>query len=184
MTPSIKNSSNLISLQIFRLSSPQTLATTSKRLKTFLPSLQSTTTPYVLSVLSVIACAFFILLDDDFFAKEVLIKEILKAIDQVPTKTPIDPRLSSRVSLYLQAFRYMLVLYGDKAKAFSATCTEDFASYLKAAIKTSNDVYSWSKDDRKFLKQIALHPLYLEKVTALFKKVEKGLQGTPYAVLD
>lgn len=115
----------------------------------------------------------------------MLAKEILKAITQSKTlpKLPLDERTSSRVALHLQTFRYMLVLYGGKYSGISEkSCPKEFAEYLWAAKKVSNDVYNWSPDEVNFLKKVAFRPLYFDEIDEIFNKVEKSLMSTPYAV--
>lgn len=113
--------------------------------------------------------------------KETLIKELLKILSKESTaKAPLDGSLSARLALHLQTFRYMLATYGDKSKVLSKeTCPESFVKYLKAAKRASNDVYSWSKDDKKFLKNVAFRPMYFEKTSDIFHKMEKALSGLP-----
>ena len=118
--------------------------------------------------------------------KEELANAILLAItgkSAAELQMPLGMELSSELALHLQTFRYMLALYAEKSKGIDKhSCPESFAHYLKAAMKLSNDMYAWTKDDRAYYKKLFFKPKQFEMFSEMFSRVKKALAKSPHLV--
>ncbi len=107
-----------------------------------------------------------------------MIKAILQALN-IPDRTPLDEHSSARVAVHLQIFRYMMALYAGMT---DQNCPASFGNYLRTAVRTSGDVYSWTKDDKQYYKKMSFRTLQFEHLRHVFQEVQKHLSAHPKAV--
>ena len=109
--------------------------------------------------------------------KEELTKQFLSLIvgDNQP-QFPLSLELGVSLSIFLQSFRYLMALYGDKKMFTSSSCSEDFTNYLQVVLKTSSNVYNWPADDVKFLKEFSPRVLELDDPDNVFDMLQSKIQ--------
>jgi hypothetical protein len=117
--------------------------------------------------------------------KENLTKQILKVAGRkLDSKQPLSVEQSHRLFVHLQTMRYLLAMYGEEKLWLSEiTCPKSFTRYLRAVVKTSNNVYAWPNEDIVFMKDVTYNPLPLEDLFSTLNQLKEVMKNEPYFVL-
>ncbi len=115
-------------------------------------------------------------------------QELQRELQSRPRPNTEEAQQDARLTLYLQAFRYMIAMYAPDQAAVRPPdapvvgCSSEIVTYLKTAMKNTNDIYNWPKSDRQYYRQMSFRPVDFEDPSLLFKKMKASLEQTPYAV--